>query len=595
MTLRLRGRLIALLVGTLAFQWSLSAQAPSAAKRPLSYDVVDYWQSIGGTRLSDDGQWIAFSITAQAADGELIVRNLRTSQEFKHPRGTGAQFTADGRFVIFTIAQSKADEERERLQNRAMGRVEGAEGENPAPIPQAASPSAAMAGARQGGGRQGRGARDTEPRTGLGIMSLTDGKVATVDKVGSFRIAEESATYLAYYKGTGGTSGAAAGGGRGGRGAAGAGQGAAGAAGAGGTTANARTKQPGSDLILRNLMTAEERTIPEVTEYAWNQKGSWLAYAVSSNDPLKDGAFARRPSDAAVTTLHSGKGRYRSLTFDEAGQQLAFISDQAEFDKPVAPYRVYYWKAPSTGSGRAAEKATELISASTTGMAKGMVVTESAAPRFSRDGARMFLATAPPPLPPADPNDPAPAPIAVDLWSTKDPLLQPMQKVRADQERTRSYRAVYHLADRKFVQLATPELPTVTPGEDVGRALGTSDLPYRMAVSWDQSYSDVFLLDLKTGKPSRVLEHWANGATSMSPGGKFVLYFDENTGHWHTYRVSDGARVNLTEKLSVKFQQANDVPDLPGPYGVAGWTADDRSVLLYDEFDIWEMKPDGNT
>ncbi|MBA3296147.1 MAG: S9 family peptidase, partial [Acidobacteria bacterium] len=74
-----------------------------------------------------------------------------------------------------------------------------------------------------------------------------------------------------------------------------------------------------------------------------------------------------------------------------------------------------------------------------------------------------------------------------------------------------------------------------------------------------------------------------------------VLYFDENAGHWYTYRVSDGARVNLTEKLSVKFQQANDVPDLPGPYGVAGWTADDRSVLLYDEFDIWEMKPNGHT
>jgi dipeptidyl aminopeptidase/acylaminoacyl peptidase len=35
------------------------------------------------------------------------------------------------------------------------------------------------------------------------------------------------------------------------------------------------------------------------------------------------------------------------------------------------------------------------------------------------------------------------------------------------------------------------------------------------------------------------------------------------------------------------------VPDLPGAYGTAGWTADDRSVLLYDEFDIWEVKPDG--
>ena len=119
-------------------------------------------------------------------------------------------------------------------------------------------------------------------------------------------------------------------------------------------------------------------------------------------------------------------------------------------------------------------------------------------------------------------------------------MLQPMQKVRAEQERNRNYRAVFHLADKKFVQLATPDMPTVAPGEDLARAIGMSDLPYRMEVSWDQSYNDVFLLDLKTGKPSRVLEHWGSNATTMSPGGKYVLYFDETNGNWFTYRVSDG-------------------------------------------------------
>src|SRR5688500_19235257 len=95
-------------------------------------------------------------------------------------------------------------------------------------------------------------------------------------------------------------------------------------------------------------------------------------------------------SNGTVAAVHSGKGRYRSLAFDEAGTQLTFLSDQAEFDKPVAPYRVYYWK---TGQPRA----TELIAASTPGMAKGMVVADNAAPRFSRDGGRIFLATAPTP------------------------------------------------------------------------------------------------------------------------------------------------------------------------------------------------------
>src|SRR6476620_2297243 len=134
----------------LALQWTLRAQSPAAAKKPLTYDVVDSWKAIQGTRLSDDGQWLAYATTAQGDDGELIVRNLRSGQEFKHARGTSPTFTPDGKFVVFTIAQPKAEEEREAAAAAAA--------ETPAPEPQA--------------GRGGRGGRSREPRTGLGIMTL---------------------------------------------------------------------------------------------------------------------------------------------------------------------------------------------------------------------------------------------------------------------------------------------------------------------------------------------------------------------------------------------------------------------------------------
>jgi dipeptidyl aminopeptidase/acylaminoacyl peptidase len=612
MRMRLGGRTVVLLVGALiAFQYSLTAQTPSApmtasatpsaAKRPLTYDVVDYWRTIGGTRLSNDGQWLAYALTAQGDDGELVVRNLRSGQEFKHPRGTNPQFTPDGKLVVFTIVPTKAEDEW-------VAQQENQAGENPTAGNQAGAnqPGAGRGGRPStGSGQAGRGNQaNRTPRNSLGIMTLASGQVATVEKVGSFAMPEESSTWLAYYKGNGGTGG---GGGRGGRGA-GAGRGGGGRQGGvpaatsgegqserGQEAANgAKRKDPGADLILRNLTTNEETTIPEVTEYEWDTKGTWLAYATSSTDATKDGAFARRVADGTVKSLLSGRGHYKGLSFDEAGQQLAFLSDQAEYDQPVSPYRLYLWKAPSTSSGQAGDSpAMELVGATTSGMPKGMVVADNAPPRFSSDGARLFLATAPPPPAPPAPNAKTPAPIPVDLWSSKDPIIQPMQKVRAEQERMRNYRAVVHLADKRFVQLATPDLPTVNPGDDVLHALGQSDMPYRMELSWDQTYNDVFLLDIKSGKPQKVLEHWGSAGTAMSAGGKYVLYFDERNGHWYTHRVSDGARVNLTEKLSVKFQQQNDTPDLPGPYGSGGWTANDASVLLYDEFDIWEVKPDG--
>src|SRR5262249_7714250 len=572
----------AITAAALAFQWPLTAQqVPIGAKRPLTYDVVDYWKSIQGTRLSDDGQWLAYATTAQGDDGEVVVRNLRSGQEFKHPRGTSPAFTPDGRFVVFTIAQPKAEEEKE---NAASANEE----------PSGAEPEPGQGRGRSTGSGQGNN-RPREPKTGLGIMTLPDGQVKAFEKVGSFKLPEKSSTWVAYYKGVGASgAGGGRGGGRGGRGGAPAGGRGAGAAQGGRGEQNAQNtprekrKDPGSDLIVRNLATGDEVTVPEVTDYEWNRNGDWIAYAVSSKEAEKDGAFARHIPDGTVKALHTGRGHYKSLAFDEAGTELAFISDEADYAQKVSPYRLYYWKVSAAGGA-----ATEVASASTSGMPKGMVVSEFAAPRFSKDGARVYFGTGMPPAPAPDPDDRPPPPTKGDLWNYKDPLIQPMQKVREQQERERTYRAVVHVADKRFVQLATEDLPTVNPGDDPSQALGLSDMPYRQEISWDQDYNDVFLLDMKSGKPKKVLEHWGSNATAMSPGGKYVLYFDERNGHWFTYRVSDGTRVNITEKIASRFQQENNTPDLPGAYGAAGWTADDKSVLLYDKFDIWEVKPDG--
>jgi len=554
-----------------------NAVAGAAAKKPLSYDAYDAWWSIQGTTLSRDGDWLAYALTSQGLDGQLIVRNLRTGQELKHPRGTSPSFTPDGKFVVFTIAQTKAEEEKERIAARGRGRGgENAQG--------------------RGGEGQGRGGANEPPRTSAGIMVLPSGQVTTVERIGAVTLPEESSTWVALHRGRvgGGRGGRGGFGGRGGRGgaeppapaAAQAGTGQAQGEGQADGGPRGKRKDNGSDLIVRNLTTGQEITIPLVSDFAWSKDGSWLAYAVSSAKAEEDGAFARKMSDGTVVTLLTGKGNYKNLTFDDKGRQLAFLSDKAEYDKEVSPYRAYYWKAGGT-------ETAELVSASTRGVPHGMVVSDQGGLRFSEDGQRLFLGTAPPPAPPAP--ETAPQPRAVDLWHWQDPLLQPMQRVRAQQERNRNYRAVVHLSDERFVQLATPDFPTVAPGEDPVRAVGTSDLPYRKEMSWDTTYSDVAIVDLKSGQRQPALQHF-RGTATMSPGGKYLLYFDDQEADWFTYRIADGTKVNLTSKLNVNFwQEDHDSPSLAPAYGSAGWTKNDGSVLVYDKYDVWEIKPDGSS
>ncbi len=84
--------------------------------------------------------------------------------------------------MTFTIAQTKAEEEKERLAGR--GRAgEGAAG-------------------REGEGRGGvAAARMRPPRTSAGIMTLATGQVTTVERVGGVSMPEESSTWAAMHRG----------------------------------------------------------------------------------------------------------------------------------------------------------------------------------------------------------------------------------------------------------------------------------------------------------------------------------------------------------------------------------------------------------
>lgn len=84
------------------------------------------------------------------------------------------------------------------------------------------------------------------------------------------------------------------------------------------------------------------------------------------------------------------------------------------------------------------------------------------------------------------------------------------------------------------------------------------------------------------------------GRITWSGDGKYAVYFDGKD--WNTIAASGGKTVNLTTKLPVKFwDEENDTPSTPPPYGLAGWTKGDKYVLLYDHFDVWQVAPDGSS
>ena len=561
--------LTALCLLTLLVSTSVSFAQQTSAKRSLTHADYDNWRAIQGQTLSRDGKFVGYALVPQDGDGEIVVRNVATGKEWRAPRGAAPVnppqrspeaepapgpgggfgqgpfagrpfFTADSRFAVFQILPSKTETEKAKKEKKRP---------------------------------------DEMPKNAMGIMDLATGEVTRIDRVKSFQVPEEGNGFLAYSLEAKPEErrpedrrpeASAAAPNRGRR--------------------DPRRKEYGTDLVLRNLADKSERTFTEVLEYSISKDARNLVFAVSSKKEENNGAFAVATATAdAPAALLTGKGKYTKFSWDEKQTQLVLLSDRDDAGSPSPRHKLYRWD-------RKAATATELVSTTTPNFRSGYVINDRGPITFSQDGGKVFFGVAPPSEPEKDEGEDAATSdekVSVDLWHWKDDYIQPMQKIRAEQDRNRSYRAVFHIAEKKYAQLGDETMQVVNPSSDGRWALGLDDRAYRILVGYDDdaNSADVSLINTNDGSRKPVMKKHARGFT-WSPGGRYALYYDGKD--WNTLSIPDCKTVNLTRNLGVNFwREDHDSPSTPPPYGSAGWTSDDKYVLIYDKYDIWQITPDG--
>ncbi|MEP6781615.1 MAG: hypothetical protein ABJC26_17075, partial [Gemmatimonadaceae bacterium] len=422
------------------------------------------------------------------------------------------------------------------------------------------------------------------------MISLADGKQTVLTGARGLRLPKDNGTWMVYSvapdsaaraatgdsagRGGVGVPGGAVAAGRGGRG--GRGGGAGGAVGPGGRRAF------GTAIVLRNLDTGVEEKIADVLSFTFDDSAKVLAYSVASRDSTKDGMFLRNMATGAVKTLATGRGNYRDFTFDRTQQQFAFTSDHDEFGKPNAHSTLFF------GNMKVGTAAAVI---STTALPAGMHLADNASITFTRGGSALQFNI----QPPADdtvPTDSLVGKASFDLWHYKDAQLQPTQKLSVARDRNRSYNAVYHIATKKLLQLTNDSMPSVTLSEDGRTGLASTSVAYNIERMWGDGGNDVYVIDATTGTKKLIAEK-VSGQAQLSVDGKFVVYWDK--GKWHSYNLSTSKNVDITGSVKgVHFDEETwSTPNAPSPWGIAGWTKGDKSVLIYDRFDIWDIDPNG--
>ncbi len=557
--MRLRRAL--LLVALIGIGAPVTAQS---AKKVLTQADYDVWRSIQGSALSNDGQWVAYTIQPLIGEGELVVRNTKSGTEFKHTRGfTGrppapgmpgtpglggeeetpggpgvppARFTADSRYVLFIVQPSRAEVEQAQAAARAA---------------------------------RGRAANRPE-RSSLAIMSLADGKVTLLDNVRTFQLAEKSGRFVAYLmQDTTSRPGNA--------------PGANGRPAQDSTTRTKNRKTFGTALVVRELATGAETRVDDVQSIDFNDDGSWLAYTVSSRaTPANDGLFLRSMADARMVPVLTGVGNYRQVAFDRAGQQLAFVSDRAEYAAQAKPRFTLYHATIKTPAAR------PLVASNA--IADGGSVADRGGLSFTRDGSALQFSISPV-IPDSIPADSLGDKAVYDLWHWQDPRLQSQQQLSLSRDRQRTVTGVYQLALNKFVQLTDDSFPAAVLADNGRVAVQNTGVPYMVESMWGEGATDIYLTDAITGT-RKLIKQKSDGQGQLSPGAKYVVWFEK--GNWYSYAVATGKTTELTSKIGVHFEnETHDTPSEPPAYGIAGWTLSDASVLINDRWDVWEIDPAG--
>ena len=351
-------------------------------------------------------------------------------------------------------------------------------------------------------------------------------------------------------------------------------------------------ESPGVTVIVRELATGRDTTFGNVGEAIWQNKGPLLALSIAAEDRTGNGVQVFDPAAGTLRVLDSAAARYIGLVWRRDADDLLVLRSQTDEQRDGATYSVLAWTAV-----RAGERRHHYDPAADTALGPGRRVVAFRRPAWSEDGAQVFIGVAPWPekAPKKEKDADAGDPPTVDVWHPRDVDVMPKQKAGASRDRQRNLLAAWTLARPSAVVLGKDFYEQLTPLKAPNLAYAVSWTASALDRSWGRfGTASIALVDTTTGQRKTVVERADDRFVRASPDGRFLLFYLD--GQYSTIDTSRRVVTNITKGIATSFaDRESDSTDVQRPwFGVAGWTAGDRDVLLYDRFDIWQVAANGS-
>lgn len=296
--------------------------------------------------------------------------------------------------------------------------------------------------------------------------------------------------------------------------------------------------QQHDQLTVKNLENEKDEVFQHIKGYDWN--GTALLLQVD-----KHGLQWLDLHTNEIASIWEGP-EVSSITFDLQGEKLAFLTGDS-----IWVYNKGQQKAEN----------------------KGQVKNIEGIRYFKGD--RLIIT-----LKEGEKKQPLTDPVRLNIWSYKDTCLQ-SEQIRATEEP--SYEAVFNISMNKIVRV-------LNEGERFNRN-ENDDWSVIRKYNLVPGKLYQFQSAIVSTKDSTTL-HVNYEQMSLSPSGRFAIYYDDKEQNFFTYELASGISRNITKNIKTTWQ--NDYTDNRMIRGeVAGWIREDEAVLIYDQFDVWQIDPAG--
>lgn len=502
-------------------------------KKVLDHDDYKKWREIKGSEISGDGKFLLYRLDNDRVDPELKIYNVDNKDYYEFQRSSNANFSYDSKHAFFMIKPAY-----DSLQEMKRRKIK----------------------------------EENMPKDTLGIFNLATANVTLIPDVQSYKIPLKGSGWLAYLLETAPKDTTKA------------------------DTTKAEvkvkkeSKKNGHRLVLRKTATNTQDTFSYVLNYQFSEDGSALLFQSSGDDSLfAPGVYRYDLKVRELQPMMRGKATFKEMTISNDGEQVAFLAHQDTVEnRLVENFNLYYWQ---TGN----DSAQVIVDSSHVKMPSGWLLNEFKNVSFSENGERLFFHLYPPPVQP-DTTLLDNEKVSVEVWSWHDEYLQTQQEVQKEEERKRGYLAVYHVGDKQFVPLADETVPEIKMDEnqEADYAIGYSNLPYGRFITWEgfPPYYDIYSINLKSGEKLKVAEK-VKGYPGISTDGNYLTWYSVKDTAYFAYNSDKQQTINLSQGIDAQiWDELHDTPDYPRPYGAAGWTENDQSILIYDRYDIWQVNPE---